>query len=152
MARCRHRRALLCAAGALSPAVLFACAAPPPAAPPNPFVGTWANADNDTVAIEQTTIVEHQPGGQPVALDSAACRGVFSFTYATSSTRSLTALLPRQPNLASDLAGLLVAPSYPVAVLHCGQGDHTYVLVNDHELVAIYRDGDIGAVERLARR
>jgi hypothetical protein len=46
----------------------------------------------------------------------------------------------------------LVAPSYPVAVLRCDQGDHTYVMLNDHELVAIYRDGDIGVVERLARR
>jgi hypothetical protein len=47
---------------------------------------------------------------------------------------------------------LLVAPTYPVASLRCDRGDHTYVLLNDRELVAIYRDGDIGVVERLARR
>lgn len=136
---------------ALTPVALFGCAAPQ-VQPTNPFLGTWANADNDTVAIRQDTIVEHQPNGQPVALDSAACNGAFSFSYASSSTQALTALLPRQPNLAKNLSELLVAPSYPVAVLHCGEGDHTYVLLNDRELVAIYRDGDIGAVERLARR
>jgi hypothetical protein len=47
---------------------------------------------------------------------------------------------------------LLVEPSYPVARLDCDRGDQTYVLLNDHQLVAIYRDGDIGAIDRLARR
>jgi hypothetical protein len=47
---------------------------------------------------------------------------------------------------------MLVEPSYPVAMLVCDRGDQTYVLLNDGELVAIYRDGDIGAIERLARR
>ncbi|MBV8090766.1 MAG: hypothetical protein JO139_14575 [Alphaproteobacteria bacterium] len=47
---------------------------------------------------------------------------------------------------------MLVEPSYPVAMLDCDRGDQTYVLLNDGELVAIYRDGDIGAIERLARR
>jgi hypothetical protein len=61
-------------------------------------------------------------------------------------------MLPRQPNLSQNLSSLLVAPTYPVASLRCDQGDHTYVLLNDRELVAIYRDGDIGVVERLARR
>jgi hypothetical protein len=47
---------------------------------------------------------------------------------------------------------MLAQPSYRVAVLDCDQGDQTYVLIDDRQLVAIYRDGDIGAVERLARR
>jgi len=135
----------------LAVTVLAACAAPP-AAPPNPFVGSWANANNDTVALRQDTVVENAPGGGTVALDSAACSGAFNFGYTTWNTQALLALLPRQPNLTKNLAELLTAQSYPVAVLHCGQGDHTYVLLNDRELIAIYRDGDIGAVERLARR
>jgi hypothetical protein len=132
---------------------LFGCAAPPPAsAPRNPFVGTWANADNDTITIRQDTVVPDQRNGQSTPLDSRTCNGNFSFSYTTSKREALAGLLPRQPNLDQNLSALLVAPTYPVAVLRCDQGDHTYVLLNEHELVAIYRDGDIGVVERLARR
>lgn len=131
---------------------LFACAAPPPAPSRNPFVGTWANADNDTITIRQDTVVPDQTSGQSAPLDSRTCNGNFSFSYATWKREALAGLLPRQPNLAQNLSALLVAPTYPVAVLRCDQGDHTYVLLNDHELVAIYRDGDVGVVERLARR
>lgn len=132
-------------------AVLSACATPR-APPPNPFIGTWANPDNDTVTIRQDTVVENQPGGQSVPLDSATCNGVFSFRYAVENREALTVLLPRQPNLSKNLSELLAEPTYPVALLRCDQGDHTYVLLNDREIVAIYRDGDIGVIERLARR
>ena len=134
---------------------LFACTAPPPpgaSAPPNPFVGTWATAENDRIVIRPDTVVQHQAGGQDTALDNQTCDGNFSFSYSVRNREALTGLLPRQPNLDKNLSTVLVAPTYPVALLRCGQGDHTYVLLNDHELVAIYRDGDIGVVERLARR
>jgi hypothetical protein len=134
---------------------LFACAVPPPpgaAAPQNPFVGTWATAENDRIMIRPDTVVQHQANGQDTALDSQTCNGNFSFSYAVRNRDALTGLLPRQPNLDKNLSAILVAPTYPVALLRCDQGDHTYVLLNDHELVAIYRDGDIGVVERLARR
>jgi hypothetical protein len=131
---------------------LFACAAPPSAPSRNPFVGTWANTGNDTITIRQDTVVEDQANGQSTPLGSRTCNGNFSFSYATWKREALAGLLPRQPNLDQNLSALLVAPTYPVAVLRCDQGDHTYVLLNDHELVAIYRDGDIGVVERLARR
>jgi hypothetical protein len=49
------------------------------------------------------------------------------------------------------LSDELAEQSYPVAELDCDKGDQTYVLLNDHQLLAIYRDGDIGAIERLAR-
>jgi hypothetical protein len=39
-----------------------------------------------------------------------------------------------------------------VVRLDCDRGDQTYVLLNDRQLVAIYRDGDIGAIDRLARQ
>lgn len=118
----------------------------------NPFVGTWATADNDLIAIRQDTIVQSGPQGNGTALDKAACGGTFSFTYGSRSRQALTALLPRQPGLRRKLSDLLVAPAYPVAELDCDRGDQTYVLLNDRQLVAIYRDGDIGAIERLARR
>ncbi len=80
------------------------------------------------------------------------CGGVFSFNYSTRSNETLTALVPRQPGLGKNLSELLIAPTYPVAQVHCDHGDQTYILLNDRQLVVIYRDGDIGTIERLARR
>jgi len=118
----------------------------------NPFIGTWATADNDSVTIRQDTIVQTQPDGRTTALDKDSCRGVFRFAYDTESRQKLTDLIPRQPELRKKLSELLVEPNYPVAKLDCDRGDQTYVLLNDRQLVAIYRDGDIGAIDRLARR
>jgi hypothetical protein len=77
---------------------------------------------------------------------------MFRFTYSTKSREDLTNLVPRQPELRQKLSETLVNQSYPVAELECDRGDQTYVLLNDGQLLAIYRDGDIGAIERLARR
>ncbi|HEY3910262.1 MAG TPA: hypothetical protein VGM07_10265 [Stellaceae bacterium] len=133
-------------------AVASGCTAVPPPQAQNRLIGTWADPDNDTITIRQDTVVQNQRDGRSIALGSGACDGAFSFAYATWSRSVLTGLLPRQPGLDKNLSDMLVAPTYPVAVLHCGQGDQTYVLLNDRQLVAIYRDGDVGAIERLARR
>jgi hypothetical protein len=117
----------------------------------NSFIGTWVTAENASVTIRQDTIVQHQPDGQSTALDNVSCRGVFRFAYGAKTRQALTDLVPRQPDLRKRLSDLLVEPSYPTATLDCDQGDQTYVLLNDRQLVAIYRDGDIGAIERLAR-
>jgi hypothetical protein len=117
----------------------------------NPFIGTWVTAENASVTIRPDTIVQHQPDGQSTALDKSACRGVFQFGYSTKTRQALTGLAPRQPELGQRLSDLLVQPSYPVAELNCDRGDQTYVLLNDRQLVAIYRDGDIAAIDRLAR-
>ncbi|MGH7031222.1 MAG: hypothetical protein ACREEZ_12430 [Stellaceae bacterium] len=149
---CRGQRPFARAVLLLLLAAPAACAIAPSRQTQNRFLGTWADPDNDTITIRQDTVVQNQRAGPSIALDSTACDGAFSFAYATWSRQALTGLLPRQPGLGKDLSDLLVAPTYPVAVLHCGHGDQTYVLVNDQRLVAIYRDGDIGAIERLARR
>ena len=128
------------------------CVAPEPAPARNPFVGAWATADNDSITIQQDTIVQSQPDGHSTALDKNTCRGLFRFGYGTQSRQALTELIPRQPDLRKKLSELLVEPSYPVARLDCDRGDQTYVLLNDRQLVAIYRDGDIGAIDRLVRR
>jgi hypothetical protein len=130
----------------------LACAAPEPPPALNPFIGTWATADNDSVTIRQDTIVQTQPDGRRTALDKTTCGGVFRFGYETKSSQALTDLIPRQPGLRKTLSDLLVKPNYPVAELDCDRGDQTYVLLDDRQLVAIYRDGDIGAIDRLARR
>jgi hypothetical protein len=152
VAGCRGRRSFRRVVPTPLLLVLAACAASQTSQVQNPFVGTWADPDNDTIAIRQDTVVQNRPDGQSAALDSSLCGGAFSFAYATWSRQALTGLLPRQPDLGKTLSDLLVAPTYPVAVLHCAHGDQTYVLLNDRQLVAIYRDGDIGAIERLARR
>ena len=128
------------------------CAAPEPPPVLNPFIGTWATADNDSVTIRQDTIVQTQPDGRSTALDKNACGGVFRFVYETKSRQALADLITRQPGLRQKLSELLVEPSYPIAELDCDRGDQTYVLLNNSQLVAIYRDGDIGAIDRLARR
>ncbi len=133
-------------------AVPLACAVPSPPAARNPFIGTWATAENDSVTIREDTVVQTQPDGHTTALDTNTCRGVFRFGYETKNRQALTDLIARQPDLRKKLSEMLVEPSYPVAELYCDRGDQTYVLLNDHQLVAIYRDGDIGAIQRLARR
>jgi hypothetical protein len=132
-------------------AIPLACVAPEPTVQ-NPFLGTWATADNDRVTIRRDTIVQTQPDGRSTALDKDSCHGVFRFGYDTQSRQALTDLIARQPDLRKELSELLVESSYPVARLDCDRGDQTYVLLNDRQLVAIYRDGDIGAIDRLARR
>ena len=146
-----YRRCLGRFVAVLIPAALLACAAPEPSAQ-NPFIGTWATAENDSVTIRQDTIVQTQPDGHTTALDKETCRGVFRFVYNMESRQRLTDLVPRQPELRKKLSEMLVEPNYPVAKLDCDRGDQTYVLLNDRQLVAIYRDGDIGAIDRLARR
>ena len=146
-----YRRCLGRAVAVLISAALLACVAPESSVQ-NPFIGTWATADNDSVTIRQDTIVQAQPDGRSTALDKETCRGVFRFVYDTKSRQTLTDLISRQPDLRKKLSELLVEPNYPVAMLDCDRGDQTYVLLNDRQLVAIYRDGDIGAIDRLARR
>lgn len=136
----------------IATALPLACTLPQPPSAENPFVGNWVTAENASITIRPDTIVQHQPDGESTMLDKSACRGVFRFAYSTKSRQELTGLIPRQPELRQRLSDLLVEPSYPVAELDCDRGDQTYVLLNDGQLLAIYRDGDIGAIERLARR
>jgi hypothetical protein len=128
------------------------CAVSPPGGAENLFVGNWATAESASITIRPDTVVQHQPDGQATTLDRSTCRGVFRFTYGTKTRQALADLLPRQPELQRRLSDTLVEPSYQVAQLDCDRGDQTYVLLNDRQLLAIYRDGDIGAIDRLARR
>jgi hypothetical protein len=133
-------------------AAALGCTIPSPPSVETPFVGTWATAEDASITIRPDTVIQHQPDGQSTALDKSTCRGVFRFTYGTKSRQQLIALLPRQPELQRRLSEALVAPNYEVAELGCDRGDQTYVLLNDRQLLTIYRDGDIGAIDRLARR
>ncbi len=136
---------------AIFAALPLACAPAPPQAE-NPFIGNWATAENARITIRADTVVQHQPDGESTTLDKSACRGVFRFVYGTKTRQALTNMVPRQPDLRQRLSDLLVEQSYPIIELDCDRGDQTYVLLNDRQLLAIYRDGEIGAIDRLARR
>ena len=133
-------------------ALVLACTVSPAPRVEDPFVGNWVTAENASITIRPDTIVQHQPDGESTTLDKTACRGMFSFAHGTKSRQDLTGLVPRQPDLRQKISDILVEQSYPVAELNCDRGDQTYVLLNDRQLLAIYRDGDVGAIERLARR
>lgn len=133
-------------------ALVLACTPSPPPRVEDPFIGHWVTAENAGITIRPDTIVQHQPDGESTTLDQTACHGMFRFAHGTRSRQDLTGLVPRQPDLRQKISDILVEPSYPVAELNCDRGDQTYVLLNDRQLLAIYRDGNIGAIERLARR
>jgi hypothetical protein len=133
-------------------ALALACTASPAPRVEDPFVGNWVTAENASITIRPDTIVQHQSDGESITLNETACRGIFRFAHGTKSRQDLTGLVPRQPDLRQKIADILVEQSYPVAELNCDRGDQTYVLLNDRQLLAIYRDGDVGAMERLARR
>jgi len=145
-------RKLLTAVAVTGLVPLLGCAVPPRSRVDNPFVGNWFTAENAGITIRPDTVVQHQSDGESTVLDQTTCRRSFQFTYGTKSRQALAALVPRQPELKQRLSDELVEQSYPVAELDCDRGDQTYVLLNDNQLLAIYRDGDIGAIERLARR
>lgn len=136
------------AAPAFLAALAAGCAAPPP---PNPFAGAWATADRQQIAFRDTTIMVNPPDAQPTAMGAESCAGAFRFGYGRKSREALIGLAPRQPDLRVKLASLLVQPDYAVAELACGEGDSTYVLLDERALVAIYRDRDIAGFERLSR-
>ena len=127
-----------------------ACAIPEPP-PANPFAGAWATAERQQIAFRDTTIVVNPPDAAPTTMGAESCAGAFRFGYGRKSREALLGLTPRQPDLRTRLAALLVQPDYPVAELACGAGDSTYVLIGERDLVAVYRDGDIAAVSRLSR-
>jgi hypothetical protein len=132
-------------------ALPLACAVAPPRAE-NPFTGNWATTENAGITIGADTVVQHQPDGESTMLGQSTCRGAFRFVYGTKTRQALTDMVSRQPDLRRRLSDLLVEQSYPIAELDCDRGDQTYVLLNDRRLLAIYRDGDIGAIDRLERR
>ena len=91
----RPRRLRLAAAAGL--AGMAAACAVSPSPPPNPFVGTWATAEDELVTIRADTVVQRASDGRLTALDKGTCGGLFRFGYLTKSREALTALLPRQP-------------------------------------------------------
>jgi hypothetical protein len=146
--RPRFGRLLAITLAAVLPA---ACANPPPPSSANPFLGAWATPERSQITFRDNTIVMSPPNQTPTALDPAACAGRFRFGYTRKSREAIAAAIARQPDLRTKLSGLLTQSEYPVAELGCDRGENTYVLLNDRDLIAIYRDGDVAGLERLSR-
>lgn len=146
---CEWRHGGRVAAALIVAAAPLGCAAPSAG---NPFLGRWATADRDSITFRPDTVVEHGRDGSSRAFGKSTCAGNFRFGYTRVSREKLTRLLPYQPRLRRRLGRLLSGPRYAAARLVCDRGDETYVLLNARRIVAIYRDGSIGAIERLERR
>jgi hypothetical protein len=147
--RPQRQRARRFAVLALAAALPIGCVAPAP--PANPFAGAWTTADRQQIAFRDNTILVNPPNAQPSAMDAESCAGAFRFGYGRKSREALIGLAPHQPDLRGKLESLLARPAYPVAELTCGEGDSTYVLLDERDLVAIHRDRDIAGIERLSR-
>jgi hypothetical protein len=147
--RCGSRwQTMRLAALGLAAMLPAACVAP---GPTDPFAGAWTNGESHRIAFRDNTVVQQPASGPPTAMSSQTCSGQFRFGYGRKSREALLALTPQQPDLRDRLARLLVQPNYPVAELGCGEGDTTYVLLGDRDLVAIYRDAGVAGIERLSR-
>lgn len=134
----------------LAAALPAGCAMPP--APMNPFLGAWATPENNELMFREATVVVNPSGAaRPIEMSPQECAGRFRFDYTRKSREALTALAQQQPDLQVQLGNLLQRPDYPVAELACDQGANTYVLLDDRDLVAVYRDGNIASIERLKR-
>src|SRR5260370_1328640 len=137
------------AALALVATLPAACVAPEGST--DPFAGAWTNGESPRIPFRDNPVVHHPATAPPTAMSSQTCAGQFRFGYGHKSREALLALTPQQPDLRDRLARLLVRPDYPVAELGCGEGDTTYVLLGDRDLVAIYRDAGIAGVEHVSR-
>jgi hypothetical protein len=117
----------------------------------SPLIGAWTNTDNDHILFKPDTIIMTPNKSQPMAMSEAECNGVFKLAYGRMETAPLHDLFPKQPDLRDKLKVLLVQPEYPVADVTCDHGGTTYLLLDDHDVLAIYRDGAVGGVEQLTR-
>lgn len=142
--RRRVRLAIIAAA-----ALPVACAAPRPSG--NPFTGTWATGEQQKIDFRDDTIVMSPPGEAPTPMSAQTCDGRFTFGYGKWNRDVLLATAARQPELRHRLEAQLVQPEYPIASVNCGEGGTTYVLLDDHDLLAIHHDRDIAGLERLTR-
>jgi hypothetical protein len=140
-------RLLLLALVAMLPAACVT--APPP--PNNPFLGAWSTAEKSQIAFRDDTVVINPADAPPTPMNAQSCPQGFRFQYGRKSRDALLGLTINQPDVTRKLGSLLTQPEYPIAELRCDQGDNTYVLLNDRDLVAIYRDQGIAGVEELSR-
>ena len=118
---------------------------------PNEFIGAWTTTDQGKVAFDQDTVVLTSPDGKPTPISASECNGGFFFRYGRMTRESLTGIAAAQPDVGRKLSGMLVNPVYPVAELGCDSGTSTYVMLDPHDIVAIYRDRDVVGLDRMTQ-
>jgi hypothetical protein len=129
-----------------------ACAFVPGGAPPaSPLIGSWATADNNKVTFQPDRVVVIPDKGKPTTMSAGDCNGVFKLVYGRMATAPLQRAFVAQPDLEAKLKQLLTQPDYPVADVTCDRGGTTYLMLDDRQMLAIYRDAGVGGLERLSR-
>ena len=139
-------RVLAVLAGLLPAACVF-----PQEQAANPLIGTWSNPENDRVTFTPDAIVMTPNKGQPTTMSAAECNGAYKLVYGRMETAPLERAFPSQADLQAKLKQMLVKPEYPVADVTCDQGGTTYLMLDDRQMLAVYRDAGVGGVERLNR-
>jgi hypothetical protein len=137
--------------GTLLAVLPSACAFLEGGPPANPLIGTWSNTDNDRVTFSPASVVITPNNGKSVAMGPGDCNGVFKIAYGRMAIAPFATLFPSQPDLEAKLKDALVRPEYPVADVTCDKGGTTYLMLDDHQMLAIYRDAGIGGLEHLTR-
>ena len=128
-----------------------ACTLFPAQQPANPLVGSWSTADHNRVSFGGDTVVLTPDKGTPITMGPGACNNRYKLQYGRMVTTSLQQSFAGQPDLQSKLKGLLTQPDYPVADVTCDQGGTTYLMLNDRQMIAVYRDGGVGGLENYSR-
>jgi len=133
--------------------MLFAtsCAFLEPAESSNPLIGTWSTPDQDRVTFSANAVVLSPSKGQPTTLGPTDCNGVYKLQYGRMMTAALEQSFPSQPDLQSKLKQFLTKPDYPVVDVTCDKGGMTYLMLDEHRMLAVYRDSGVGGTEAYSR-
>jgi hypothetical protein len=135
----------------LTPALLAACTLFPTQPPPNPLIGSWATADRNRVTFSDNAVVVTPADSRPTTMGPADCNGVYKLQYGRMMTAALQQSFLSQPDLQSKLKQLLTRPDYPVADVTCDRGGTTYLMLDERQMIAVYRDAGVGGLETYSR-
>jgi hypothetical protein len=119
--------------------------------PVSPLIGTWGNPENSRVTFAPNAVVIQPEKGAATTMGPAECNGRFKLVYGRMQTAPLKQAFASQADLQAKLKQMLLKPEYPVADVMCDQGGTTYVLLDDRQVLAVYRDAGVGGIERLSR-
>jgi hypothetical protein len=117
----------------------------------SPLFGTWATADHNKVTFRADAVVVAPDKGQVTTLGPGDCNGVYKLLYGRMDTAALRRSFSAQADLQAKLKQLLTKPEYLVADVTCDQGGTTYLMLDDRQMLAVYRDAGVGGVEALSR-
>ena len=119
--------------------------------PANPLVGSWTTADRNKVIFSADTVVIAPDKEKPMTMGPRDCNGVYKLQYGRMDTAALKRSFPSQADLQGKLKQLLVKPDYPVVDVTCDRGGTTYLMLDDRQMIAVYRDGGVGGLETYSR-